>query len=65
MEVYKAIRTYLELVERRLDRDVRRQTVLEHRGGRNLFLKSSYMEQGRLIDIGTLMQMIRNCSRVT
>jgi len=65
MEIHKAIHIYLELVERRLGRDVRRETVLEYRGGRNLFLKSPYMEQGRLIDIGTLMQMIRNFSRPT
>ncbi len=65
MEVQRAISTYLELVERRLGREARRQTVLEHRGGRNLFLKSPYMEQGRLIDIGTLMQMIRNGTRAS
>ncbi len=59
-EIDRTVNRYLEMIERLLGLEARRHTVIEHRGGRNLYLKPPFVEQGRLVDVSTLVQMIHH-----
>ena len=57
MAIQQTIKHYLDAVEQRFGAAARRQTKLEHRGGRTFMLKRAEANQPQLVDLGSLSRM--------
>jgi len=57
MAIQQTINHYLDAVEQRFGAAARKQTKLEHRGGRTFLLKRADAKRPQLVDLGNLSRM--------